>query len=146
MREVREVLGQLRDSDGAGLESLDDLVRSAQATGLVVTQDRHGDLRDQPRPTSAAAYRVAQEALTNVTRHAGECRVRVSVRRAPDAVVVEVLDDGRGASAVSGPPGHGLVGMRERVTAAGGTLSVGPEPAGGWRVRAELPLVAEEAT
>ena len=146
MREVREVLGLLRDSGGTGLESLDDLVRSAQATGLVVTVSRHGDLRDLPRPTSAAAYRVAQEALTNVTRHAGACRVTLSVRRAPDAVVVEVLDDGRGASAVSGPPGHGLVGMRERVTAAGGTLSAGPEPAGGWRVRAELPLVAEEAT
>ena len=88
-----------------------------------------------------------QEALTNVVRHAGPCRVQVSVRRDRRPAVVEVIDDGRGAMPpTAATPGHGLVGMRERVTAAGGTLSAGPGPDGGWRVRAELPLVAEEAT
>ena len=87
-----------------------------------------------------------QEALTNVIKHAGTpTRVDVTVRYAPDALTVEVIDDGRGAASTSrngdapGGPGHGLIGMRERVDVWGGELPVGPAPGGGYRVRAQLP-------
>jgi signal transduction histidine kinase len=97
-----------------------------------------------------SAYRVVQEALTNVIKHAGKpTRVDVTVRRLPGSLTVEVVDDGRGLAARSSDvgtdgssangSGHGLIGMRERVELWGGELSVGPAPGGGYRVKALLP-------
>jgi signal transduction histidine kinase len=85
------------------------------------------------------AYRVVQEALTNVLKHAGAARARVVVRYGPDAVELEVADDGRGRA--SGlPGGHGLLGMRERVSLYGGDFEAAPRAQGGFLVRARLPL------
>jgi signal transduction histidine kinase len=95
------------------------------------------------------AYRVVQEALTNVRRHAGPVRaVSVVVARRDLTLEVEVTDDGRGAARLArgaGQIGHGLVGMRERVVAAGGRLTAGPRQGGGWRVHALFPLATVES-
>jgi signal transduction histidine kinase len=148
MREVREVLGGLRESGAPGLEALDDLVGSSRAAGLTVEVARHGNLDGLPPDTSRTAYRVLQEALTNAAKHAGPGRVHVAVRRTTGLLAVEVVDEGRAASAAApgGPPGHGLVGMRERVTAAGGTMAAGPDSDAGWRVRVELPTTGRGTT
>jgi signal transduction histidine kinase len=148
MREVREVLGVLRESGTPGLEALDDLVGSSRAAGLTVEVARHGDLDGLPPDTSRTAYRVLQEALTNAAKHAGPGRVQVAVRRTAELLAVEVVDEGRTAPAAGpdGPPGHGLVGMRERVMAAGGTMAAGPDSAAGWRVRVELPTTGRGTT
>src|SRR4029079_11723822 len=124
MREVREVLGMLRESGTPGLEALDDLVGSSRAAGLTVEVAGHGDLDRLPPDTSRTAYRVLQEALTNAAKHAGPGRVQVAVRRTDDLLALEVVDEGRAepTAGPDGPPGHGLVGMRERVLAAGGTM------------------------
>jgi len=89
-----------------------------------------------------AAYRIVQEALTNVGRHAGGACASVHLRYAPDAFTVQVDDDGEGTGTQSAGPGLGLIGMRERVSALGGRLHAGPQPRGGFRVRAELPVRA----
>jgi signal transduction histidine kinase len=86
------------------------------------------------------AYRVVQEALTNVVRHAGAESVAVTVRRDGEALLVEVTDDGHGSGAGTGGAGLGLVGMRERAEALGGRVTAGPGPDGGYRVTATLPL------
>jgi signal transduction histidine kinase len=99
----------------------------------------HGEPRPLPAGVDLAAYRFVQEALTNVVKHAGEASARVSFEWAPDALVVEVADDGRGAPAERASAGHGLVGMRERVALYGGSLEGGPRPGGGFVVRARLP-------
>jgi signal transduction histidine kinase len=85
------------------------------------------------------AFRIVQESLTNVIKHAGPASVRVGVRFPAGTVAVEVVDDGRGGEPV-GDGGHGLLGMRERVAVFGGELSLGPQPSGGFAVRATLPL------
>jgi signal transduction histidine kinase len=88
-----------------------------------------------------------QEALTNVVKHAGPARAQVTIRYREKDVTVEVTDDGRGVMALAGDgrvgTGHGLIGMRERVAAFGGDLEVGPDPGGGFRVAARLPLAVE---
>jgi signal transduction histidine kinase len=99
-----------------------------------------------------AAYRIVQEALTNVTRHAGQACTTVHLQYGPGLLTVQVEDDGAGSGAGSGggdalwpqPPtsGMGLIGMRERVSALGGRLDAGPRAGGGFRVRAELPARA----
>jgi signal transduction histidine kinase len=94
-----------------------------------------------------AAYRVVQEALTNVLRHAAARRAEVALDYGPDALVVTVSDDGRGGTGASGPDrpsGHGLAGMRERVTILGGSLDAGPRAEGGFAVRARLPLASAQ--
>jgi signal transduction histidine kinase len=148
IREVREVLGMLRESGAPGLEALDDLVGTSRAAGLTVEVARHGDLHGLPPDTSRTAFRVVQEALTNSAKHAGPGRVHVEVRRTAGRLAVEVVDEGRGVPAAGpdGPPGHGLVGMRERVTAAGGTMAAGPDSDAGWRVRVELPTSGRGTT
>jgi signal transduction histidine kinase len=98
----------------------------------------------QPQGIQLAAYRIVQEALTNVIRHAAPARCRVSVTAGPGALRVEVTDDGPGHRTLTGPaagagPGHGLVGMRERVAVYGGTFHAGPRPGGGFGVLATLP-------
>jgi signal transduction histidine kinase len=157
MADLRRALGVLRDpGDGAalapqpGLDRLDDLVEQFRGTGLTVAADVQGPARPLPAGLDLAAYRVVQEALTNALRYAAPATAHVLVRFEPGALVVSVTDDGRGAnpsangSAATG--GQGLVGMRERVTAYGGTLEAGPAPeGGGFAVLARFPLASEGA-
>jgi signal transduction histidine kinase len=156
--ELRSVLDVLRQGDEAeprapasGLAHLDRLVAGAEATGLEVRTRVEGTPRPLPAGTDLAAYRIVQESLTNVTRHAGPASATVLVRYGPADLTVQVDDDGRGpgpAGNGSGAgPGNGIRGMRERVQALGGELTTGPRPGGGFRVRATLPLepVEEQA-
>jgi signal transduction histidine kinase len=119
------------------------LVGRAQTSGLPVTVTVTGAERTLPPDVDQAAYRIVQEALTNVSRHAGRVCTSVHLHYAPDTVSVQVDDDGPGDEASPGPrtagPGLGLIGMRERVTALGGRLSAGPRNGGGFRVHAEFP-------
>jgi signal transduction histidine kinase len=116
------------------------LVDQVRASGLRASLVRMGEPRNLPPGAGLTVYRIAQESLTNVLKHAGpDPKVTVLVQWLPDAIVVEVSDDGRGASADSDGLGQGLVGMRERATMFGGTVSAGPRPGGGFRVRAQLP-------
>jgi signal transduction histidine kinase len=145
--EMRRLLGVLREGDGEpeltpqpGIARLAALMDSVRAAGLPVDSaiDVGGDV---PPAVGLSAYRVVQEALTNVLKHAGPASARVWVHREGDDVLIEVADDGAGLPAPrSGPPGHGLVGMGERVALLGGDLRAAPRPEGGFLVRARLPL------
>ncbi len=150
MRELRATLQVLRDPDpdgaGAGdgpsgLDRLDDLVERARGSGLPATVTIGGTRRELPAEVDRAAYRIVQEALTNVSRHAGGAAARVRVDYAARELVVQIDDDGTARPGSPPVPGTGLLGMRERVAALGGRLSAGPRPEGGFTVRAELPLV-----
>jgi signal transduction histidine kinase len=123
-----------------GLARLDALIARMSDTGVPVRVETDGERRDLPAVVDLAAYRVIQEALTNVLRHAGTATATVLLHYRPGALVVEVTDTGRGASAGGRPGGHGVLGMRERVTALGGTFEAAPAPGGGFRVHAELPV------
>jgi signal transduction histidine kinase len=148
MYEMRRVLGVLRgDQSGAelapqpSLATLVDLVASCADLPVRLEQPDVAALADLPPALGVSAYRVVQEALTNVRRHAGMVTiVDVIVRRDAQVLMIEVLDDGRGASAMNGQPGFGLVGMRERVGMFAGQLVAGPRVGGGWRVRATFPM------
>src|SRR5829696_7000306 len=159
--ELRSVLDVLRQGDEApprapasGLAQLDSLVAGAGATGLEVRARVEGIPRPLPAGTDLAAYRIVQESLTNVTRHAGPASATVLVRYGPADLTVQVDDDGRGPAAPGGPGptgaangngnGNGIRGMRERVAALGGELTTGPRPGGGFRVQARLPLEPAE--
>jgi signal transduction histidine kinase len=158
--ELRSVLDVLRQGDEApprtpasGLAHLDRLVAGAEATGLEVRTRVEGIPRPLPAGTDLAAYRIVQESLTNVTRHAGPASATVLVRYGPADLTVQVDDDGRGPAAPGGGPGptgaangngNGIRGMRERVAALGGELTTGPRPGGGFRVLAHLPLEPAE--
>jgi signal transduction histidine kinase len=152
--ELKSVLDVLRQGDEApprapasGLAQLDSLVAGAGATGLEVRTRVEGTPRPLPAGTDLAAFRIVQESLTNVTRHAGPATATVLVRYGADDLTVRVDDDGRGPAAAPGPgngTGNGIRGMRERVTALGGELTAGPRPGGGFRVQARLPLDGEE--
>jgi signal transduction histidine kinase len=152
-RELRATLGVLRsdeDGDGSGLSQLDNLVARARAAGLPVTVTVTGAQRPLPPEADQAAYRIVQEALTNVSRHAGAASASVHLHYTPGTLSIQVDDDGKGQVTSTGTgngvrasgPGLGLVGMRERVSALGGQLQAGPRDAGGFRVRAELPARA----
>lgn len=144
LAETREAVGQLRTTDAAqlrphhGLDDLDDLVAALRASDVAVTLRREGDGPPVPAGVQAAAYRIVQESLSNVARHARPASAAVVVRREPQRVVVDVSDDGDGGSRPNAD-GHGLIGMRERASALGGALEAGPRPDGGWRVHATLP-------
>jgi signal transduction histidine kinase len=148
LTDLRAALGVLRDDDApvgpaTGLRDLDDLATALRAAGVRV--DVHvGDVSGVPAGVEAAAYRIVQEALTNVLRHANATAARVSVSREDDALRVEVVDDGvgLGAADASDGSGNGVRGMRERAAALSGTLDSGPAENGGWRVRARLPTRA----
>jgi signal transduction histidine kinase len=145
-RELRATLGVLRsEEEGSGLCQLDGLVERARAAGLPVTVTVTGAERPLPPEVDQAAYRIVQEALTNVSRHAGHARASVQLHYTPQTLSIQVDDDGTGTSTVTSTrasgPGLGLVGMRERVSALGGQLQAGPQD-GGFRVRAELPARA----
>jgi signal transduction histidine kinase len=146
---MRRLLGVLR-ADGVedggtrapvpGLHRLDELVDDARAAGLPVRLTVSGAARPLPSTVDATAYRVVQESLTNVLRHATEpTGVGVLLRWRDDVLLVEVSDDGR-AGAPAGGGGHGLAGMRERLALFGGALTSGPGAAGGWTVSVVLPL------
>ncbi len=143
MRELRATLGVLRqaDPDGpeAGLARLPRLIARAEAVGLPVRVLVVGERLDLPPDVDRAAYRIAQEAFTNVLRHAGPASITLTTEYRPGTVVLRVEDDGKSAAEVTGY-GMGLIGMRERAVAAGGSLTAGPRPQGGFAVRAELPL------
>lgn len=144
LRELRTTLGVLRQDGEAptaplpGLDRLPDLVTTAGAAGLEVRTELT-EARPLPPEVDLAAYRIVQEALTNVTRHAGAAVAVVRVRSEGDDVLVEVEDDGTGTP---GPRGNGIVGMDERARALGGSLTTGPRPDGGFRVLARLPVGA----
>jgi signal transduction histidine kinase len=128
----------------AGLGRLDELIGSFASTGLRVTREVTGQERPLPEPVSLTAYRVIQESLTNTRKHAATGSALVRLGYAPGTLRVAIEDAGvpRPPAAGRAPEGHGIVGMRERVTALGGRLSASPQPGGGFRVVAELPLPA----
>jgi signal transduction histidine kinase len=147
--ELRSVLDVLRQGDEApprspasGLAHLESLVAGAEATGLRVTTRVEGTPRPLPAGTDLAAFRIVQESLTNVTRHAGPASATVRIAYGEGDLTVQVDDDGRGPPATDGS-GNGIRGMRERVVALGGELTTGPRPGGGFRVQARLPLDGE---
>lgn len=145
--EMRSLLGTLRGADerpedrdaSPSLARLDELVTSSRESGLQVDLTKVGDLEEVPAPLQLSLYRIVQEALNNVARHSSASSARVTVRRGPDWVEAEVLDDGRPIPGSSGS-GLGHVGMRERVSSHGGTVEIGPRITGGYRVRARLPI------
>jgi signal transduction histidine kinase len=144
LAEVRRLLGVVRD-DGAeyapqaGLDRLDELVAQVRAAGLAVGVSVEGAPRPLPTGVDLSAYRVVQEALTNTLKHANANRADVSLRYRGDELDVEVRDDGAGNGNGDGR-GRGLIGMRERVTAFGGSLETGPANTGGYAVKARFPL------
>ena len=147
--ELRATVGVLR-GDGAphapapGLAALESLVRTTTSAGVDVAVEVDGPVRPLPNAIDLTAYRIVQESLTNVVRHARASAARVLVRFEPGEVVVQVSDDGAGANGRDAA-GHGLLGMRERAAALGGTLAAGPAPGGGFTVRASLPTRREDA-
>lgn len=151
LTDLRATLGVLRDPGAAAptkpiesLHCLDELAGPLRAAGVDVTVTLDGDERRVPETIGATAYRIVQEALTNVLRHAGARRVDVRLAVESDGVTVAVVDDGASVPAVGGPTpagsGHGLRGIAERTAAVGGSVQAGPTDGGGWQVRALLPL------
>lgn len=149
LQELRAALGLLRQVDGPeprspapGLAQLDGVVASATAAGVEVRVDVSGQPRELATGVDLAAYRIVQESMTNVVRHARAATARVAIAYRRADVVIQVEDDGRGVKAGGEPAGggNGLIGMRERATALGGDLEAGPQAGGGFRVRARLPL------
>ncbi|RBQ18241.1 sensor histidine kinase [Spongiactinospora rosea] len=149
VRELRATLEVLRDpAEGepavSGLDRLEELVERARASGVPATVTVEGVQRALPPEVDRAAYRIVQEALTNVSRHAGGTTASVRLGYDDRELVVRVDDEGRASPDVPHVPGVGLLGMRERVTALGGTLAAGPRPEGGFSVRAALPAPEPE--
>jgi len=151
LQELRSTVSALRYEDeeaplrpAAGLADLDELAARSNAAGLQVDVTRTGEVRPLPARVELAAYRVVQEAITNARRHSGAATAVVVLDYSPDAVGVSVVDSGRGRPDGS-VDGHGLVGMRERVEALGGTLTTGTAAdGGGFAVRARIPLRTKE--
>jgi signal transduction histidine kinase len=159
VEELRATVGILRDAADAtaaapppSLARTEELVADVRAAGLDVSLEVSGDLGALPRALDVAAYRVVQEALTNVLRHAPRATARVRIEHRDNDIRVVVCDDGQGAGrsgvtdrdavdgAVPGIGGHGLVGLRERTAMFGGSLDAGPVPGGGFEVDARFPL------
>jgi signal transduction histidine kinase len=150
LTETRRLFGVLREPGAEvgrapqpGIGELPALAGRLRAAGLEVSLSIDGDHTTLPSAVNVSAYRIVQEALTNVLKHAGPARAEVTVGCADSAVTIEVTDDGRGNLApltgeVGG--GQGLTGMRERVEVFGGELQAGPRPGGGFTVRARLPV------
>jgi signal transduction histidine kinase len=153
MTELRHLLGLLGAVDGSpatvagtaqalspqpGLGQLRSLMEPVAAAGLPVELHVSGTQRELPPGLDLAAFRVVQEALTNVIRHAGQARAEIRLDYRPDELVVEIADNGTSGSAGS-TPGRGLLGLRERVELYGGNLDAGLRPGGGWLVRARIP-------
>jgi len=150
LSELREILGLLRSTDEAqprtpttGLDQLEPLLEAARGAGVRPELKIGGEPCPLPTAVDVAAYRIVQESITNVIRHAGPARVRVSIDYTPSELRLTVADDGAGLAPgqrfVDGS-GLGLSGMRERAQALGGTLQAGRRPDGGFEVRGCLPL------
>jgi signal transduction histidine kinase len=135
------VLGPVA-ADAAPAPSLAELVERVRAAGVPVILEQEVPDDAVPLALSLTAFRIVQEALTNVRRHAGSPPTRVTLAREGGTLIVEVVNGGAPAAAPR-PGGRGLVGMRERAELYGGRLTAAPGPEGGWRVRAELPLEAD---
>jgi signal transduction histidine kinase len=148
LEELRDSVGLLRQpgeppapvEPTVGLAGLGELVAEFERSGLRIAGTHDGAGQALPWATDLTAYRVIQESLTNVCKHVGATDVRLTLRRDPETLTIIVENEGPPARE-SGPPAgtHGIVGMRERVAAIGGTLLAGPRPAGGFRVAAVLP-------
>jgi signal transduction histidine kinase len=153
LREMRLLIGVLRADDeeeeaalrpAPGLADLGRLVTDIAAAGVAVEVAVDGAARPLSPAADLSAYRIVQEALTNVVRHAGPTRAQVAISYRPDEIGIEVTDDGPGGprpAAAGGEGGHGLIGMRERAALFGGDLAAGPDGPG-FRVRASLPAAA----
>ena len=142
-RELRATLEALRDDDKnppRGLDHVPDLVQRARMTGLDAKLTIEGHRNDVPAAVDRTAYRIVQESLTNIARHAAAATAWVRIDYRPDALVIRVDDDGKATSDTAPVPGVGLLGMRERVTALGGRLRAAPRSEGGFTVHAELPV------
>ncbi|SDO35858.1 sensor histidine kinase [Lentzea jiangxiensis] len=141
-RELRATLEALRD-DGKnpphGIDDVPDLVQRARSTGLDARLTIEGRHEDVPAAVDRTAYRIVQESLTNIARHAAAETARIHIDCTPEALVIRVDDDGT-APPKAAASGVGLLGMRERVTALGGSLQAAPRSEGGFTVRAELPV------
>jgi signal transduction histidine kinase len=150
LAETRQLLDVLRGSGEdlelapqPGIAALPALVASLREAGLPVSLEVECELPQLPATVDVSTFRIVQEALTNTLKHAGLASARVKIDCSDDAVAIEVRDDGTGTpGGRSGSAGHGLIGMRERVALLGGELHAGPEPDGGFAVRARLPLDA----
>ena len=151
LTDVKTILGVLRaDSDPdqprtpqGGLDQLDALLDPVRTAGVQPQLTVHGSARPLPAAVDLAAYRILQEALTNVMRHARARTVQLDLRYEPSQVVIRILDDGKAASpgqvGTNGQDGHGISGMRERALALSGQFTAGPHPDGGFQVRCALP-------
>ncbi|MFC4006351.1 sensor histidine kinase [Nonomuraea purpurea] len=142
-RELRATLEALREDDTApprGLDHVAELVERARATGLDATLTIEGQRHDVPAAVDRTAYRIVQESLTNIARHAAAATASVRIDYRPDILAVRVDDDGKATPGTAPVPGVGLLGMRERVTALGGRLRAAPRGEGGFSVQAELPV------
>ncbi|WP_035855405.1 sensor histidine kinase [Cryptosporangium arvum] len=138
-RELRATLEALRDdarTPPRGIDDIPDLVRQVTVDASLTVE---GDRGDVPAAVDRTAFRIVQESLTNVARHAGATSASVRIAYRPEVVTIQVDDDGRARPAAPPVPGVGLAGMRERVTALGGTLRAGARDSGGFTVHAELP-------
>jgi len=143
MTELRRLLDVLREEDAAyapqpGLARLNELVAEARSSGLDVELVHSGDVRELPAGLDLTAYRIVQEALTNVRKHAGPVATRVVLHQTDEALEVEVVNAPGTKSPNGTPGGHGLIGMRERVRLFEGTIETGPHE-GGFRVHVRLP-------
>jgi signal transduction histidine kinase len=159
LTDLRGTLDVLRDPDtpaarnpALGLSAVPQLLARANAAGLRTVADLSLDGAAVPSVIDQTGFRIVQESITNVMRHAHASHAQVRIATTPESLVIEVTDDGRGDNAHANGngngngrehregPGHGLQGMAERATAVGGTITAGPRPGRGWRVRAALPL------
>jgi signal transduction histidine kinase len=145
LSDTRRAVGLLRSADAGVpparqpvLSDLDELVAALRTADIQIDVRHEGPTTALPAPVQAAAYRVVQESLSNVVKHAEPAHATVTLRQDGEALVVDIRDDGTARERVH-RPGHGLRGMRERVEAVGGSLDAGPAAGGGWQVRARLP-------
>jgi signal transduction histidine kinase len=150
--ELRTALKGLRNNEsdgaplrpaGAGLADLSDLIAGVKGAGLTVELDMAAATEAVPAAVGHASYRIVQEGLTNVLRHSTAKHARVRIGQEEGALLVEVLDNGQAVIGTGGG-GHGLLGMRERAAALGGSCEAGRAPGGGWRVRARIPIDRED--
>lgn len=142
-RELRATLEALRDDDISpphGLDHVPDLVERARSSGLDATLTIAGQRQDVPTAVDRTVYRIVQESLTNIARHAAAASAAVHIDYRPGALTVRVDDDGKALPGTTPTPGVGLLGMRERVSALGGRLRAEPRGKGGFTVQAELPV------
>jgi signal transduction histidine kinase len=150
LTELRRLLGRVRTDDGSlaplpGLARLEELISQVRTAGLKVELNVEGEPHELPAGVDLSAYRIVQEALTNTLKHAQASNATVLVKYAPDALEVEVIDDGLGPAANGGERGQGLIGMRERAALFGGQLRAGPAPDRGFSVYARIPLEGDGA-